>query len=155
MPSYPCVYFKLNTEIAHLFLSDTTALSWKGIAWKGASLTSVLLVFYPMIVLGLQYSYTALILEKKKKKIWLGFVFLFWAVVGKQVSDYYSNIWKLLEIKNQISSLKIEGLIFSVLIDNSGSEAGPGKCVLYLEWITVVSGSHWDKTLATEVVRYI
>lgn len=76
-------------------------------------------------------------------------------MVGKQVSDYYSNIWKLLEIKNQISSLKIEGLIFSVLIDNSGSEAGPGKCVLYLEWITVVSGSYWDKTLATEVVRYI
>lgn len=29
IPSYPCIYFKLNTEIAHLFLSATTALSWK------------------------------------------------------------------------------------------------------------------------------
>lgn len=89
IPSYPCIYFKLNTEMTHPFSVDTTTLSWKRIAWKGANLTSVLLVFSPMIVLGLRYLYTVLTLEKTDLA---GICFLCWGVVGKQVSDYYSNI---------------------------------------------------------------
>lgn len=79
--SYLCIYFSLNSEMTHPFLADTTILSWKQIAWKGANLTSVLLVFSPMIVLGLRYCYTVLTFEKTDLA---GICFLCWEVQGSK-----------------------------------------------------------------------
>lgn len=159
IPAHPCIYLEFNTQITPLFFIWFSCIELE-VNSQGRSKSDLRSPDIPSWACSGISTRLHCINTWKKPQIWLGFVFLCWGGIGRQASDCFSNIWKLLEIKNQITSLEIEGLDFSEVFTGRSHwqqwvRGWPWKMCFMPQWVTLVCASEWDETLATGVARYI